>query len=262
MVVYLILFSSSCLLALFITPLLRWLAVRNDILDYPNENRRKIHEKAVPRVGGISIAFSFLIPASIGYLLFRSEIQESRTFLISFFVGAVMILFLGTWDDLRGVNAPRKLAGQVAAILVMIPFGFVIRELNIPFAGVVEVGWPLGVLLALFWIVGITNTINFIDGMDGLAAGTSVTISLALFVISVLTNQLFMAFICIALAGSTLGFLRYNFHPATIFMGDCGAMFLGFALAVVSIRILFQNTSIAASSFIPILIFGLSLIHI
>ncbi len=260
MIGYAVLFFGSCLLALIITPLLRRMAVKNGVLDYPDGNKRKIHKEAVPRVGGFAIAISFFISILIAFILRRSEIQESVTHLIALFAGAITIFILAAWDDLRDLSARKKLVGQIVAVLVLMPFGFVIRELNIPFVGVVEVGWYLGALLAIFWIVGITNTINFIDGMDGLAAGIAIIISSTLFIISILSGQLIMALICLALTGSALGFLRYNFHPASIFMGDCGAMFLGFMLAAISVKLLFQSTTIVASSCLPVLIFGLPIV--
>jgi UDP-GlcNAc:undecaprenyl-phosphate GlcNAc-1-phosphate transferase len=255
---YAVLLFGSCLLALFLTPLLRRAAIKNGALDYPNE--RKLHKEAIPRVGGIAIVISFFGAIVLGYTLFRSELRGSMVHLAGLSVGAAIISLVGVWDDLWGLKARRKLIGQVVAVLAIMPFGFVIRRFGIPFVGIVEIGWKLGMPLTLFWIVGIANTINFIDGMDGLAAGTVITISSVLFVISVVTGQLLMAIVCLILAGSTLGFLRYNFHPATIFMGDCGAMFLGFMLAAVSVEILFQNPSVTASSFVPVLIFGLPIV--
>jgi len=256
--VYTVLFFTSCLLALFLTPLLRRAAIKNGVLDYPNE--RKLHKEAVPRVGGIAIAISFLTTVVISYVFFRSKLHESIVYLAGLSIGAAIISLVGIWDDLWGLRARMKLVGQVVAVLAVMPFGFVIRRFSIPFVGVVEIGWELGILLTLFWIVGIVNTINFIDGIDGLAAGIVITISIALFIISVATDQLLMAIVCFILTGSALGFLRHNFHPATIFMGDCGAMFLGFMLAAISVEILFQNPSVTASSFVPVLIFGLPIV--
>lgn len=255
---YIILCFGSFLLALIITPALRCVAVRNGTLDYPDE--RKLHKVAVPGVGGIAIVISFSIVTGLGYVLYGSGIEEHVSSLAGLSIGAMIISILGIWDDLWVVKARNKLLGQFAAVMVLMPFGFIIRELNIPFVGAVTVRWELGLLFSLFWMTGIVNTINFIDGLDGLAAGVSITITSALFVLSVATGQLLMAAICLILAGSTLGFLRYNFHPASIFMGDCGAMFLGFILAGVSIKVIFQNPAINANCLIPVLLFGLPVI--
>jgi len=255
---YLILCSGSFLLALIITPALRCVAVRNGTLDYPDE--RKLHKVAVPGIGGIAIAISFSIVTGLGYVLYGRGIKEPVSSLAGLSIGAMIISIIGIWDDLWVVKARNKLLGQFAAVLVLMPFGFIIRELNIPYVGVVTIGWELGLLLSLFWMTGVVNTLNFVDGMDGLAAGIAITISLALFILSVITGQVLMAAICLILAGSALGFLRYNFHPASIFMGDCGAMFLGFILAAVSIKVVLQNPAIKANCLVPVLIFGLPIV--
>ncbi len=255
---YVILCSGSFLLALIITPALRCVAIRDGTLDYPNE--RKLHKVAVPGVGGIAIVISFCIITGLGYVLYRRGLNEPMPSLAGLSLGAMIISIVGIWDDLWVVKARNKLLGQFAAVLVLMPFGFIIRELNIPFVGVVTVRWELGLLLSLFWATGIVNTMNFIDGMDGLAGGVSITISSALFVLSLVTGQVLMAALCLILAGSTLGFLRYNFHPASIFMGDCGAMFLGLILAAVSIKVIFQNPAVHANCLVPVLLFGLPII--
>jgi len=252
---YIALFSSSCLLTLLLTPSLREAAIENGILDHPNE--RKIHKNAVPRVGGIAIIISFFSSIALGYVLFRPQLSESMTYLAGLCISTVIISITGIWDDLWTLNAREKLVGQITAALILIPFGFVIRSLNLPFVGTISIGWQIGIPLTVFWVVGIMNTINFIDGMDGLAAGVAVTIATALFIVSVINHQILMAVICLIVAGSALGFLRYNFHPASIFMGDCGAMFIGLALAAVSIKIVFQSPSTTVNSFVPVLIFGL-----
>ncbi len=255
---YMILCFGSFLLALIITPALRCVAVRNGTLDYPDE--RKLHKVAVPGVGGIAIVISFSILTGLGYVLYGRGLNQPIPSLAGLSLGAMIISIVGIWDDLWVVKARNKMIGQFAAVLVLMPFGFIIRELNIPFVGVVTIRWELGLLLSLFWMTGIVNTINFIDGIDGLAAGVSITISSALFALSVITGQLLMAAICLILAGSTLGFLRYNFYPASIFMGDCGAMFLGIVLAAVSTKVIFQNPVMNANCLIPVLLFGLPII--
>ncbi len=255
MEMYIILPLSSCLAVLALTPLLRRAAVRNGFLDLPGE--RKVHKHAVPRIGGIGIGISFYASMALSYVLFRGELPGLSTRLTGLFIGAAIIIAIGVWDDLWGLNAQTKIAGQVVAALTLIPFGFVVRELNIPFIGIVELGWWLGVPFTVFWVVGIINAVNFIDGVDGLAAGVVIIIFSALFIISVVTGQILMGIICLVVTGSVLGFLPHNFHPATIFMGDSGAMFLGFILAAASAKILFQNASVTASSFVAVLIFGL-----
>lgn len=258
MATYVSLFLCSCLIALFFTPVLRRTAVRNGFLDYPDE--RKVHKSAVPRVGGIAITISFFISIILGYVFFRHRLGESVIYLTGLSIGGLIVVILGLFDDLWGLNAWKKIIGQAIAAMMLIPFGFIITELNFPFLGVVEMGWKFGIPFTLFWTVGIVNAMNFIDGIDGLAAGLAVVISSVLFVVAIVTGQLLMALVCLVLAGSTIGFLRYNFHPASIFMGDSGAMFLGFILAAASIKILLQNISITAGSVAPALIFGLPIV--
>jgi UDP-GlcNAc:undecaprenyl-phosphate GlcNAc-1-phosphate transferase len=259
MIDYLILLFIPCLVALIVTPLLRQTAIKNQTLDYPSE--RKIHKNALPRLGGIAIAISFFFSIGVGYPFLNLGQYSKTEPLVGLCIGAAIIALVGIWDDVRGLNAPKKSIGQLAAVLAAIPFGFVIRELNIPFVGIVDVGNVLGTLLAVFWVVGIINTINFIDGLDGLAGMITIGILTALFVISYFTDQIQMVLACIVLAGAVIGFLRYNFHPAKIFMGDCGAMFIGFIMAMIAIKVLFQNPDITASSVVPVLIFGLPIIN-
>jgi len=256
--IYVALFFCSCLLALFLTPSLRDAAVENGILDHPNE--RKIHKRAIPRVGGIAIVISFFISLVLGYMLFRTQLYNSMKYLTGLCIGATIIFSTGIWDDLWMLIARKKLIGQIAAALILIPFGFVIRTLSLPFVGTIDISWQIGIPLTILWVVGIVNAINFIDGMDGLAAGVVITIAAGLFIVSIVNNQILMAMVCLIAAGSALGFLVYNFHPASIFMGDCGAMFLGFMLAAVSIIVMFQRPSTSLSSFVPVLVFGLPIV--
>jgi UDP-GlcNAc:undecaprenyl-phosphate/decaprenyl-phosphate GlcNAc-1-phosphate transferase len=259
MIDYLVLLSIPCLVALIVTPLLRQTAIKSNALDYPGE--LKIHKSALPRLGGIAIAISFFFSVGVGYsFLDLKQISKTEPF-VGLCIGAAIIALVGIWDDIRGLNASKKFIGQIAAVLATIPFGFIIRDLNIPFAGIVDVGNILGTVLSIFWVTGIINTINLIDGIDGLAGMITISILGALFIISVLTGQVQMAFACVVLAGAVIGFLRYNFHPATIFMGDCGSMFLGFITALISIKILFQNPAIEASSTVPVLLFGLPIMN-
>jgi UDP-GlcNAc:undecaprenyl-phosphate GlcNAc-1-phosphate transferase len=256
--VYVIFTIISFILALILTPFLRWMAVKKHFLDYPG--KRKIHKEAVPRLGGIAIAASFIITTFI-CISYKPEIYKNLLALIALLIGALIILIWGFWDDLRGMKAWVKFLGQFLSVLVVIPSGFIIYGFSIPYvSNFVEFGWWLSISFTFFWIIGITNTINFIDGMDGLAAGTTIIISIGLFILSIFTGQIFMAIICLILTGSILGFLRYNFHPATIFMGDCGAMFLGFMLALISIKVVFHNQSIIASSVVSVLLFGLPIV--
>jgi UDP-GlcNAc:undecaprenyl-phosphate GlcNAc-1-phosphate transferase len=255
---YIILLILPLLISLLITPLIRQTAIKSNALDLPCE--RKIHRSALPRLGGIAIAIAFFLSLSIGYILLIPEKNGNIEALAGLSIGAAIIVLVGIWDDIRGLNASKKSLGQLAAALAILPFGFIVNQINIPFLGVVYIGNLLGALLTVFWVVGIINAINFIDGIDGLAGIITLIILGALFITSYISNQTQMALACIVLAGAVIGFLRYNLYSATIFMGDCGAMLLGFVTSLVTIKVLFQSPTIVASSAAPILIFGLPIV--
>ena len=256
-----ILFSSTFLTGL-ITPFLRKIAIANNLVDVPND--RKIHHESIPRVGGIAIAIAFLASMVVGYGLFHADLAVSTASIAGLSVGGALIFLLGLLDDIIGLNAPKKFAGQILAALALVPFGFLIKTLEIPFIGTVHLISFFGLGLTIVWVVVITNAFNLIDGMDGLASGVAVIASITLAIFSILSGKLLMAIVLIAVLGSTLGFLWHNWHPAKIFMGDCGAMFLGFLLAAVSIEISYQSpTAYAVGSnaiFVPILALGLPII--
>ena len=159
---------------------------------------------------------------------------------------------------MRGMNAREKFSGQTLAAIILILVGIRIDTINIPFWRAVHLPLPVGIFLTLFWVLAVTNALNFIDGIDGLAGGVASIASAILFILALIHGQVLMAIITISLIGSCLGFLRYNYPPANIFMGDCGSMFLGFTLAAVSIQSSYNSTT-AASVLIPITILGLPL---
>ncbi|MGB9595788.1 MAG: glycosyltransferase family 4 protein [Candidatus Poribacteria bacterium] len=255
---YIILSVLSFLITFIITPVIRKTAVTNNALDIPCD--RKIHKIPLPRLGGIAIAIAFFFSLSVGYILFRPDKNSEIEALAGISIGASIITFIGIWDDIRGLNAEKKSLGQLATALSILPFGFIINQVNVPFLGVINIGNPLGALLTIFWVIGIINAINFIDGIDGLAGTVTLFILFALSIISYIFGQTQMIIISIVLAGAVLGFLKYNIHKASIFMGDSGAMLLGFATSTVTIKVLFQNSDIVSSSMIPILIFGLPIV--
>ena len=255
----LILFSSTFLTGL-ITPFLRKIAIENNLVDEPDE--RKIHREVIPRVGGIAIAISFFTAIVLAYSLFHLDLTASISSLTGICIGGVLILLIGVLDDIKGLNAPKKFAGQILAALALVPFGFLIKTLEIPFIGTVHLGFFFGIALTIVWMVAITNAFNLIDGMDGLSSGVTIIASIILVILSILSGKLLMTIVLIAVLGSTLGFLWHNWHPAKIFMGDCGAMFLGFLLAAVSIEISYKSPTAVGSNatFIPILALGLPII--
>ncbi|MFH1305557.1 MAG: MraY family glycosyltransferase, partial [Candidatus Omnitrophota bacterium] len=169
-------------------------------------------------------------------------------------MASTLILFLGAYDDVKGANAKIKFSIQILASLLLINAGLVIYSINIPFFGSVSLGW-WGIPLTILWLVGITNAINLIDGVDGLAAGIVLICSLGLFVNFLVMGSILPAFFAVALAGACLGFLRYNFPPAKIFMGDTGSMFLGFSLAALAL-LTNQKASTSLALLVPVLGLG------
>ncbi|MEW8987443.1 MAG: MraY family glycosyltransferase, partial [Bacillus sp. (in: firmicutes)] len=216
----------SCLLSsILFTPVVRKLAFKIGATDRPSQ--RKVHQRVMPRLGGLAIYISFII----GILLFKPIGHYS----IYILMGSVFIVITGFLDDVLELSARYKLIGQLlAAFTVVIVGGIQVNVINLPFGGQFELG-VLSIPLTILWIVGITNAINLIDGLDGLAAGVCcialVTISWMAFTM----GDLYVLMIGLIVLGSTLGFLLYNFHPAKIFMGDTGALFLGYMISVLSL---------------------------
>lgn len=230
--------------SILITPLVKKLAFKIGATDKPNQ--RKVHEKIMPRLGGLAIYISFVI----GFLILNPVEDYSLAVLI----GATIIIITGILDDMMELSAKVKFGGQLVAALVVVLYGGIqVDTINLPFIGVLDFGF-LEIPITILWIVGITNAINLIDGLDGLAAGVS---SIALITISGMAMFMgygFVACVGAIVAASTLGFLIYNFHPAKIFMGDTGALFLGFILGVLSL-LGFKNVAMI-SLIIPVIILG------
>jgi UDP-GlcNAc:undecaprenyl-phosphate/decaprenyl-phosphate GlcNAc-1-phosphate transferase len=258
---YFALFLISAGASLTLTPLLRRFCERYQILDEPQDQRR-VHLKAVPRLGGIAIFLSLGIALSVLPLVnnlltqtLRPQLREILVFLIC----GSLVLLLGIYDDLRGANAWVKFAGLAAATVLFYILGGRISGLSIPFVGNVTLHPVLGFLLTLVWVVGIANAFNLIDGVDGLATGSALFSSLVLFTVSLIQGNALVAVIALVLTGALTGFLRYNFNPASIFLGDSGSLFVGFALAMLSVQGS-QKASTAVAVAIPILAFALPVV--
>lgn len=220
---YIFLFSFS--ISTILTPVVRVIALKLNIMDAPGG--RKIHENSTPLLGGAAIIIAF-VSALVSNMILD---QESIVLLI----GALLVAVMSLIDDWKGLPARFKLAGQIIAVFLLIHFG-VILDL---FPSTEVWGYIMNVIFTLIWIVGITNALNFVDGMDGLAAGISAIIALFLGIVAHQTNQPYMGWIAAAMAGSCLGFLPFNFRPkkpAVIFLGDTGSIFLGFTLAALAVK--------------------------
>ncbi len=232
-----------------IVPIVKKIAFHIGAVDKPNS--RKVHKKIMPRLGGLAIFLGFLL----GYMLFASQTTEMNSILI----GSFIIIILGIIDDIKSIRAKYKLFAQLLAASVVVFYGgILLEELNafgyhIPFG---LISYPI----TLFFIVGMINSINLIDGLDGLAAGVGAIFFLTIGIIAFMLNKLggldiVLAFIML---GSTLGFLVHNFYPAKIFMGDTGSMFLGFIIAVIALLGLKKIT--LTSFVIPLLILAVPIL--
>lgn len=258
---YFALFLISASASLILTPLLRRLCERYRLLDQSREGRR-VHEQPVPRLGGIAIFLSIAIALSalplVNNLLTQTLRPQLREMMVFLLCGS-LVLLLGIYDDLRGANAWMKFAGLASATVLFYLLGGRIAGLSIPFVGQVTLHPALGFLLTMVWVVGIANAFNLIDGIDGLATGSALFASLVLLTVSLIEGHALVAVIALVLTGALAGFLRYNFNPASIFLGDSGSLFVGFALAALSVQGS-QKASTAVAVAIPILAFGLPVV--
>lgn len=238
-------------LSLALTPLVKWLACKLGAVDVPKDERR-MHHKPIPRMGGLAIFLGFMVAV----LIFLDIDREVRGILI----GATSIMILGVLDDTLTLKALPKFAVQIAAAVIAVAHGCRIEHV-MGYELSVWLSYPLSVL----WIVCITNAINFIDGLDGLAAGVSTISAGSMLVVALMIvpdgNAMSSAILLAACVGACIGFMPYNFNPAKIFMGDTGSTFLGFILSSVSIYGLFKTYAVISFA-IPFLVLGLPIFDI
>lgn len=234
--------------SILLTPLVKKLAFKIGAVDAPNH--RKVHARIMPRLGGLAIYFAFLI----GYIFLKVTTGFQTEYGTAILIAATIIVITGVIDDMREISAKAKMLGQFAAALIVVFVGGIqIEVINLPFGGTIDFGL-LGIPLTILWIVGITNAINLIDGLDGLAAGVSTIACITLAVMAMIMGNGFVIAMASILAAASLGFLLFNFHPAKIFMGDTGALFLGFMISVIAL-LGFKNVTII-SFIIPIIMLG------
>ena len=246
---YFVPFFISLILAYALTPAVKKLAIKVGAVDRPNA--RKVHTRIIPRLGGLAIFAGFIVS-----VLFCMPLTSE---LFGLLAGCTAIVALGIWDDICNIPAKVKLAGQIIAAAIPVAFGIRIEWLTNPFGTLIVLPDWIAVPVTIFWIIGFTNTVNLIDGLDGLAAGVSVIASIAMFFIAVTMNQYLPAMIIVAMAGASLGFLQYNFNPAKIFMGDTGSMLLGYTMAVVAVLGLVK-TAATVALVVPVIALGLPIL--
>ncbi len=239
------------LLSFVATPIVRVLACRLGAVDVPKDSRR-MHKEPIPRMGGLAIFFGFVVTALIFCRLDRQ--------LVGILLGAAVIVVLGIFDDIRALPALLKFAVQIGAACIPAFFGVTIEHISLFGSNYIYFGsWSIP--LTVLWVVAITNAVNLIDGLDGLACGVSTISAFSILVFTLISPvvDFNVALITAILAGSCLGFLPFNVNPAKIFMGDTGALSLGFILANISV-IGFFKTNAVISFVTPFLIFALPLV--
>ena len=235
-------FTISLLVTLSITPLVRKFAVKFKIVDRPDH--RKIHTTAKPYLGGVAI----FIGVMTTYFIFWPNHDHK----IAIIIGGFIMLVTGFLDDKYNLKPVAKLLGQFLAATVIVASDLLIDKINIPFFGEIYLQ-NLSVIVTLIWIIAVANAINLIDGLDGLAGGVTTIALLSIFVMAIADQNYVVAFLCIIVIGSNIGFLYHNFYPARIYMGDSGSLFLGYMIAVISMLGLFKNVALF-SFIIPLLV--------
>ena len=240
---------AAIAMSLLLVPQVMKMGVRLGIVDRPNE--RKIHKGEIPRVGGLAIYAGFMAG-----LLVLGNFSEQ---VLSLIIAVTIIVGVGFWDDAKNLHPVAKLSAQVIAALIVIQGGIIVEFFTNPITGgLVSLG-VFSVPLTVLWLVGISNAINLIDGMDGLSSGVGIISAITIAVINFMEGAALTGGIAVILAASTLGFLRYNFPPAKIFMGDCGSLTLGFILGSLAIMGFSKGATII-SVFVPILILGIPIL--
>lgn len=256
-------FLLAFITAFVITPHTMRLAKRVGAIDIPND--RRVNKKPMPRLGGLAVIAGFFV--SVIYLLITTSIEGKINLfdgdnyyikLIGFFSGIIILGLVCYIDDVKGIPSLVKLAAQIIAAVIVVACGIRIEDISIPFTnGTVVIGGVFSYILTVCWIIGITNAINLIDGLDGLSSGVTLISCLSLLMVFALNGSPLIAIVLItALAGAIVGFLPFNFSPAKTFIGDTGSNFMGFSLAIISILGV-AKTYTALVLIAPIIILGM-----
>jgi len=250
----------ACATALFTTPYVRRLALNVGMLDATGE--RRMHDQPKPRIGGIAVylGFAFALFSALGYLIKNKQFGDLANLhdVIGLIFGGTLILMVGIWDDVMGMSPRAKLFAQSVVAAMSMLYGFQITFITNPLHHNQTIYFPvwLSLIITLIWYVGMMNAINFIDGLDGLLSGLTVISAASLIVIDFNRGHAEIALVLAALAGAALGFLRYNWNPAKIILGDSGALFIGYVFATVSI-IGVSKTAFAISLLVPLVVLAL-----
>ena len=254
---YFVLFLIATIASLVTTPLIRRLCQRYKLLDVPLDGRR-VHRIAVPRLGGIALYISCLFALSLLWFwdnLLTQTLSGMKSEILTLLIPATLVLLLGAYDDLRGANAVVKFIGLGLIATLFYAMGGRIDALSIPLFGSWHLPAIVSFIVTVVWLVGIANAFNLIDGLDGLASGAALFASLVILGVSVSQDRPLTIVVALVLCGALAGFLRYNFNPASIFLGDSGSLFTGFLLAALSV-LGTQKATTAVAIVVPILAFG------
>lgn len=246
---FIVAFIIAFAVSIVATPLVIKFAQRFGFVDVPNS--RKVHKSLMPRIGGVAIVIG--ATAGLGYI--HRLIYDIWPIML----GGVVILIIGLFDDKYSLSPKVKLAGQLLAACIVVFFGFDIDFISIPFVPEKIVLGPFSYVIAIIWIVGITNAINLIDGLDGLASGVFIIAMATIMYMAILNGQYLVVGLTAILIGSTFGFLFFNFHPAKIFLGDTGSLFLGYCISTISMLGLFKSVTIF-SLVIPVIILAIPIL--
>ncbi|MCL1936250.1 MAG: undecaprenyl/decaprenyl-phosphate alpha-N-acetylglucosaminyl 1-phosphate transferase [Defluviitaleaceae bacterium] len=239
--IYLVAFLAAFSVSIITTPLAKKISIKLNAIDYPK--KRGLHKEPMPRMGGLAIIFGFMA----AMLVLIPFIEEFRTLqFLGFIVGAIIIVILGMIDDIKNLNSLVKFSVQIIAAVIVVITGTTIEMIMWPTYINPEVLEPFSVPFTILWILGVTNAVNLIDGVDGLAAGVSSICGFFLMILCILTGSPMAVVFTASLTGSSMGFLPRNFNPAEIYMGDTGATFLGYTLAVSSVMGLFKTYTLLA----------------
>lgn len=261
---YLLLFAVSLIATMAAVPFAKWLAIRLDAIDYPSP--RRINVKPMPRMGGVAMFLGLcaaLVLQYVGTTCFGWPVvlvpHHSLAVNYHLLALSVLVVFLtGVADDIWSLRPRQKLLGQVVAASIAAASGLLIGNIVNPWLGEISLGW-LAYPITVVYLVAFANVINLVDGLDGLAAGITAIASLSLFVLTLMSGRLDAAALAISLAGCCIGFLRYNFYPASIFMGDSGALTLGFVLGIVALLGV-TRTAALTTLIVPLIIAGVPII--
>lgn len=239
MTIYMLIFLTALLLAVWGTPVARWIAPRLGFIALPSA--RRVHQRPTPLLGGVAI----YLAALVALLVFRERFKMYQA--VSILLGATIVSFLGLWDDRRSLRPAFKLLGQIGASAIL-----VLTDVQV---SVFPYTW-LNITITLIWMVGIINAMNLLDNMDGLSGGVGAVASAFFLLLAAMNGQYLVGALSAALLGACIGFLAYNLNPASIFMGDAGALFLGFMLAAVGIKLRFPDNVDVVTWMAPVLILG------